>query len=172
MDLKKLIVKGKASESELNEAWEFLIRKNYQVNGGFDYINYVDLVQGYNQIMAEYNVIRCTLIQLMFCVDDNYISELKDKGYRIDTTNSITYIESINAALRRSENLITRLKMKSNEIQDMMGKQGGERASSFEEIMAGLSLALKFAVPEDLKLSRFNEYKKIINERNSKVEHG
>jgi hypothetical protein len=53
----------------------------------------------------------------------------------------------------------------------MIGRDGRSSPASFEEIMAGLSLALKFAVPEDIKLSRFNEYKKIISERNQKVEH-
>lgn len=64
------------------------------------------------------------------------------------------------------------MKMKSNEISDMIGRDGGSKGATFEEIMAGLSLALKFAVPEDIKLSRFNEYKKIISERNQKLDNG
>lgn len=172
LDFKRLILKGKAKESELMEAWELIIRKNYEVNGGFDYINYCDLIDGYNSLLSDYNYVRATLIQLMFVVDDNYIEELRNKGYKIDTSDSIKYAESIAAALRRSENLITRLKMKSNEISEMIGRDGGSSPASFEEIMAGLSLALKFAVPEDIKLSRFNEYKKIITERNQKVDNG
>ncbi|MFN9913414.1 MAG: hypothetical protein ACK53L_12560, partial [Pirellulaceae bacterium] len=123
-------------------------------------------------LLSDYNYVRATLIQLMFVVDDNYIEELRNKGYRIDTTDSLKYAESISNALRRSENLITRMKMKSNEISDMIGRDGGSKGATFEEIMAGLSLALKFAVPEDIKLSRFNEYKKIISERNQKLDNG
>lgn len=169
MDLKKLLIKGKASEKELSEQWEKIIRRNYEVNGGFDYINYCDLIEGYARILAEYNVVRSLLIQLMFVVDDNYIAELEEKGYKIDTSNTIAYAESINRAFTRSENLITRLTMKSNEISEMIAEQGGSKAASFEEIMAGLSLSLKFAVSEDITLARFNEYKKIINERNQKI---
>ncbi len=172
LDFKRLVINGKARESELVEAWEFIIRKNYEVNGGFDYINYCDLIDGYNSLLSDYNYVRATLIQLMFVVDDNYIEELRNKGYRIDTTDSLKYAESISNALRRSENLITRMKMKSNEISDMIGRDGGSKGATFEEIMAGLSLALKFAVPEDIKLSRFNEYKKMISERNQKLDNG
>lgn len=173
MDLKKLISSGKASEKQLSKAWEAIIRKNYEVNGGFDYINYCDLVEGYAQLLAEYNYVRCTLIQLMFMVDDSYIDELSKRGYNIDTSNSIAYAKSINSALTRSENIVTRLTMKANEINGLIEEHGGSKPASFEEIMAGLSMSLKFSVPEEITLARFNEYKKIISERNQKVtEHG
>jgi hypothetical protein len=167
MDLKGLLIKGKASEKELFEKWEELVRENYKLNGGFDYLNYCDVIEGYNYLIAEYNVVKCTLIQLMFFVDDNYISELNEKGYRIDTKDSLSYVQSINAAMRKSDGLITRMKMKSNEIAGMLPKDG-QKAATFEEIMAGLTICLEFDLPEGLKLARFNEYKKIINERNQK----
>ncbi len=161
------MISGKANDKVLFEKWEELVRENYKLNGGFDYLNYCDVIEGYNHLIADYNVVKCTLIELMFFVDDNYIKELREKGYNIDTTDSLAYVKSINSAMHRSDNLITRMKMKANEIEGMIPKEG-KKAATFEEIMAGLTVCLEFDLPEDLKLARFNEYKKIINERNQK----
>jgi hypothetical protein len=100
MDLKGLLIKGKASEKELFEKWEELVRENYKLNGGFDYLNYCDVIEGYNYLIAEYNVVKCTLIQLMFFVDDNYISELKEKGYNWKETYT-----DIKTLLKRAKKL-------------------------------------------------------------------
>jgi hypothetical protein len=149
------------------QAWEKIVQKNYEVNGGFDYLNYKDTLQAYGRLVAEYNLIRCYLIKLVFMVDNDYIAFLGDRGYKIKTTNSIEYAESINACLIRSENLITRMTMKANELKQYIMESSGD-LTTFEGIMAGLSMSLGFEIKDDITLLRFNEYKKLINKKTFK----
>lgn len=166
-EYQRLVISGKATDHECLQAWERIIQKNYEVNGGFDYLNYKDTLQAYGRLVAEYNLIRCYLIKLVFMVDNDYIAFLSERGYKIKTTNSIEYAESINACLIRSENLITRITMKANELKEYIKESSGE-VTTFEGIMAGLSMALGFEVKDDITLLRFNEYKKLINKKTFK----
>jgi hypothetical protein len=166
-DYKRLVISGKATDQERLQAWERIIQKNYEVNGGFDYLNYKDTLQAYGRLVAEYNLIRCYLIKLVFLVDNDYIAFLGERGYKIKTANSIEYAESINACLIRSENLITRITMKANELKEYIKESSGE-VTTFEGIMAGLSMSLGFEIKDDITLLRFNEYKKLITKKTFK----
>jgi hypothetical protein len=166
-DYQRLVISGKATDQECLQAWERIIQKNYEANGGFDYLNYKDTLQAYGRLVAEYNLIRCYLIKLVFMVDNDYIAFLDERGYKIKTTNSIEYAESINACLIRSENLITRITMKANELKQYIKESSGE-VTTFEGIMAGLSMSLGFEIKDDITLLRFNEYKKLINKKTFK----
>ncbi|HTJ53726.1 MAG TPA: hypothetical protein VL443_29930 [Cyclobacteriaceae bacterium] len=180
-DVKKIAI-GEADEKTCAEEWEKLVRKNYETNGGFDYFNYVDLSKSYANILAESNIVKASILKLIalnlevgicfvepdeiFIVDNDLIDDLRNRGYKIDTTNKIKYRQSIEAALKKAENFVTRLKMKANEINEMMKDKGEAKRASFEEIMANLSFILGFPVPDDITLCRFNEYKKIIDQKN------
>jgi len=136
-DYKRLVISGKATDQERLQAWERIIQKNYEVNGGFDYLNYKDTLQAYGRLVAEYNLIRCYLIKLVFLVDNDYIAFLGERGYKIKTANSI-------------------IKESSGEV------------TTFEGIMAGLSMSLGFEIKDDITLLRFNEYKKLITKKTFK----
>jgi hypothetical protein len=166
-DYQRLVISGKATDQECLQAWEKIVQKNYEVNGGFDYLNYKDTLRAYGRLVAEYNLIRCYLIKLVFMVDNDYIAFLDERGYKIKTTNSIEYAESINACLIRSENLITRITMKANELKEYIKESSGD-VTTFEGIMAGLSMSLGFQIKDDITLLRFNEYKKLINKKTFK----
>lgn len=163
-----MVIEGNASDQECLAQWEKIIQKNYEVNGGFDYINYKDTLQSYGRLVAEYNLIRCYLIKLIYMVDNDYIAFLSERGYKINTGNNQAYIDSINACLIRSENLTTRITMKANELKALMPKEDG-KITSFDGIIAGLSLCLGYEVSDNISLLRFNEYKKLIAEKNSKA---
>lgn len=139
-------------------------------------------MSGYGQLMAEYNITKASILKLIvinlevgivfiegnkvFVRDDELIEELKSNGYKIDITDALKYAESLNNALRRCDNLISRLKMKSNEINKMMSdRDGGSEQPTFDSIMAFLYSQFPH-VPEDITLSRYNELVKILKERN------
>jgi len=185
LDFKRLIVSGEADELACAKQWDLIIQKNYQTNGGHDYLNFVDSMKSYGHFLSEYNLIKATLLKLIslnlevgivigmnevFIQDDELIADLRNRGYRIDTTDKNTFCDSLNKAMQRSEHLVTRMKMKANEINEMMKDNGGSQAVSFEEIIANLSFMLGFELPDTLTLARYNEYKKILKERNSKRE--
>lgn len=167
-EYQRLVIEGTAGDAECLAQWEKIIQKNYEVNGGFDYINYKDTLQSYGRLVAEYNLIRCYLMKLIFMVDNDYITFLAERGYKINTSSNQAYVDSINACLIRSENLITRMTMKANELKSLMPDSKSE-VSSFDGIIAGLSLCLGYEVSDNISLLRFNEYKKLINQKNAKA---
>lgn len=167
-DFTKLIVSGKADKEVLTAQWEKIIAKNYEVNGGFDYLNYIDIAKSFAFLLAEQNLVKAQLFTLLFEVDDKVIEELKLRGYKISLENRTEFNKSIMAALKRTNNLNSRMKMKANELHEMISDEDGKEQATFEQVMAALSFQVGFALPEDITLSRYNEYRKIINERNSR----
>lgn len=99
----------------------------------------------------------------------NIIEKLRRKGYKIDTSNTRTYVDSLNAQDRRAQNLITRINMKYKQIENLGKDQVAIKTPTFESLMAGLMFE-KYNVDDDLKLVRYLELKKIIEEQNRKAE--
>lgn len=171
---------GVATDEECARQWDKIIEKCAELNGGLDYVGFIDLSQRYGNLLKEYNIVKAWLTTLLFKVDDEIIRNLIERGYNIITTKdnpkydpnftlSKNYERSIHTALQRSENLVTKLKMTANELRLMAGKEGGRKEMMFDEIMAHLQLrGLK--VEDDLKLSRYIELLKIIN-KSSKEEN-
>jgi hypothetical protein len=169
-DVTKLCYFGECSNDECIERWEDIVQKNYEINGGFDYINYKDSLQSYARLIADYNIVRCLLLKLIFVVDNDYIEQLKQRGYVIDTTNSLKYVESINSCVTRSENIVTRMKMKANELSHLIG-DSDSKVLTFEEVIASLNVSLGFEVDDNITLVRFNEYNKMMKQRNINQEY-
>jgi hypothetical protein len=155
-DLSKLVLSGNVNAEE---AWEEIVRKNQQAVGSNRYDNYFEKSQSYALMVNEYIFVRSALIYLSVKPDKEVAGLLAEKGYKIDPKN---YIESLNKAFRKSENLITKAISKQNELH-VEQEQRGE--SSFEEIMANLVVGLGFHVNDDITLSRYNEYRKIIKKK-------
>ena len=184
-EVKKLIVSGEATEQVCAEQWENIVRKNYETNGGYDYLNYVDIMSEYGFLIAEYISVKTKLLKLItlnleigivfmggnetFVQDEQIIAELKDEGYRIDTSSADKYAETISIGLRRVDNLLNRMKMKSDELDEMVSDQDQE--VSFDSIMAFLYSQFPH-VPEDVTLSRYNELVKIVKQRNKQKVNG
>jgi len=176
----KLIVTGKASIDDCSKQWDAIIQKNYETNGGYEYMNYVDLMKEYGYLMYEYNFVKCCLLKLItlnqevgivfmpgeqnFVQDDEIIAELLDHGYKINTTGANAFCQSINSALIRVDGLANRMKLKAAEIIEMMDGSEKEPAS-FDSIMAFLSSQFPH-VPEDITLSRYNEMIKVLKKKN------
>jgi hypothetical protein len=163
-DYSRLIVKGKADVKGCAEQWEKIVKLNNQANGSFQYTAYFETQQDLALLIADYNVIKASLFVLLFETDNDIIEHLKEKGYVIDTSSQDKYNESIEAATRRSNNLITKIQSKQNELALQSGEEGGQPVG-FEEIMANMIAALGQHVPDDVTLARYNQYRKIIQTR-------
>lgn len=151
------------------------------MNGGMDYLNYKDLQQALGFLVAEYNIVKACLLKLItlnlevgivllgsddcFVQDTDIIAELLDYGYKIDTTNSQRYAETINNSLRRVENLQVRMKLNREELEVIMGSNEGDPVT-YDSIMAFLYSQFPH-VPEDITLSRYNEMMKVLKNKHS-----
>lgn len=156
----KLIVKGDCSKEECLAVWEELVNRN---NNGQVFSAYFDSSQKYALLISDYNTIKATLFILLFEVDNDAIAFLKRKGYVIDTSSRAKYDASLALAMKTSDNLLTKIQMKQNEIASMC--DNGSRMVGFEEVVANISFLLGFTINDDITLARYNEYRRIIAKR-------
>lgn len=165
-DLKKLIIKGAAMPDRLALVFEEIVKKNSDSNGSSQYNNYFQLLKDYSLLVADYTIVKALVMQLSVNIYYPAVKEIRARGYKIDLTNSTTYAASLTAAMRKVDNLITRAAMKKKEIERLQESKEGASSDSFEAILANLSTQLGFAVPQSITLAGFNEYRKILKERN------
>lgn len=161
----RLVIFGSATIERLAEAWESIVRANSKENGDRNYDSYFQLFKSYTQLVASYTVIKASLLNLCYVIDYELVSDLRKRGYKIDLANSISFARSIEAALCKVSNLVTKAVMKKKEMESMVLTTSQVRAPGFEEIMANLNTGLGFEVKDDLTLSRYNEYKKILKSK-------
>lgn len=186
LDYKRLLIYGEATLQQCQQQWDIIVQHCSESSGGLDYVNFIDTSQAYGILLSEYNIVKASLTKLWFQVDDLIIEKLGEKGYNIITTKdnpkydpelykkfeaapsenlSINYRESILSALQRSENLVTKIKMKANELhQFISGKEGGRKEMLFDEIMAQL-LVRGIKVDDNITLSRYLELLKLLNKK-------
>jgi hypothetical protein len=165
-DYSLLIVKGKVSHLQCLNAWEEIVRRNNECSGsGMEYNLYQDALEKYNYLLSEYLIAKAYLLTMIAEVDDSRIEWLKERGYHIDTSCKSKYIESINTAMRRVENLTTKMQMKVNEIKAMTERKG-DKPMLFEDVIAHANTLLGFtACNRDTTLAEYNSYQKLIKKK-------
>lgn len=165
-----LCIRGKAGQVELVKRWEELVRINSDHNDDSNYDVYLDNLKTYGEFMNQYTMVKAMLTVLCYQIDDEYIEELKQLGYNIavskdpDQSGKKAYLESLEAAMRKSDNLVTKLKSKYNELLDLT-KEVGEERVTLGSLIAQVSFALGFNIPDTITLSQFNEYKRIVKQK-------
>jgi hypothetical protein len=168
-DYRKLAVGFGVTDKECYNAWEEIVRRNNEANQSQEFNTYFESTQSYAKLIADYNIIKASLLYLSFTPDSEIIKYLAERGYNIDTSSSIKYMETLELAMHKSNNIVTKLKMKENELA-MMGEKSSGQGVGFEEIMANISFLVGFPVPEDITLARYNEFRKIIKKRHDQLE--
>ena len=159
----KLHRSGGLNAESLSDAWEKIVKENNKATGSNRFSNYLVNAKVYGALVADYLMVRSALIYLSFKVDHEMIDLLIKKGYNISTQSSRMYAESLTAALKRVENVGTQATIKQNELKKLTGDK--KESTGFEQIMAMLSLQLGFTVQDDITLARFNEYQKLIKQK-------
>lgn len=102
-------------------------------------------------------------------IDRDMIDRLRKKGYAISLSNSEAYEADLIRAIKRSENLITKITMKKNELEAEQNQGGGSREEKgYDEIIANLEFGLGWSVRDDITLSKYNALKKLVKKKNSK----
>lgn len=162
-----LVVAGRADDKEIYERWEAIVRLNSEANG-VNVDDYEDDLKAYAKLLADYELVKLTLIELSFFVDDNLIAFLDSKGYKIDKSTATSYRKSLERAAQKSGNIVTKLRTKFNELKEQERDRKKGKIVTVEEVLANISSELKFHVGLDITLARFNEYKRIIKRKNER----
>jgi hypothetical protein len=166
-DLKRLIKSGNPSLKECRQAWAEIVENNSKSNGQVSQVEiYKDLLEGYNSTLAELVRVRANICILYFETDDERINWLREKGYNLDTSSKSKFIESINSAMNKTNNLITRLHMRENQIKDVVSGFGSEPAT-LEDLIAKSNTHLGFTGCDmNMTLAQFNAYQRVIALKN------
>jgi len=158
-DLKLLLKKGKLDDSAAI-AWEMITKENELLQGGNSYSIMFDHFSALTELVAEYNEVRITLWTLLYKFDMDKVLRMKELGFKIDCTNNQTYRDTLFNCIRQSKNYATKIKMKRNEIDAELPKEREQQQATFHTLMAQLTKQLKFNIPDDITLARFNAYLK------------
>ncbi len=159
------------------ERWEFIMQRNAEAVGNFEYEIYLQNSQIHGSLVHDYLYIKAALLRLYCKVDFKLIDELKKKGYKIDLSEgteldvmNAKYALSILKALKRCDHLITKITVKKNEMQKSLGdKQEAAQSQGYDSAMALLSFHWPgSSLPEDITLSRYNECLRLIKTKNTK----
>ena len=162
----RLLVKsGVATASACVAQWENIIQENNKARGNQEYNIFLKTYAAYNRLLQDFNGVKSHLLILCYVLDYDAVKYVRAKGYKIDLSNSAKYSESLAAAMRKSDNLITKITLKKNELERMSPAQNGSKPQSFETLMALMSFELGYTLPDDITLVRFNEYIKLIEVR-------
>lgn len=156
----KLLVQGVATPDECKQQWNKIVTESFEGSGTFDFIGYIDNLEGYNHFLQEHNVVTAQLIVLHFQVDEQIINELSAKGYQIDTSGKRAYLGSLIAAVQRSKHLLSSIKLKAKQMQVFNESLADNKPATFDEVMALLIMSLGFTVGDDITLARYNHYRK------------
>lgn len=172
-DYRKVVKSGYGTEVQCLDAWERIIQRNNEANGNNDYHIYLSEARRYGHILAQYLIEKSMLTKLCIVSDQEKVKEeveeLRERGYRIDTTKNKLYHRSIEKALKRCNNLMVKANITRGEMMKKATRPGDDMEQSFEELVAAISFMMGFTVSDDITLARFNEYKKLIKK---KIDHG
>jgi hypothetical protein len=174
-DFIRLVKEGKSDNEQCLIAWEAIIKKQQEITGNNQYNAFFRLNKGYLLNLNDYTLIRACLILTginNIFPDYEYIKILKEKGYNIDTSTPETIIDSVNGGLQKCDGLITKATTKRKEIEMIMNQNESKDKVGFESAIANLNYQLGFNVDDNLTLSRFNEYQKIIKAKHKALENG
>lgn len=175
-DYSRLIKSGEAADVQCYQAWEMILKRNAKELGSFEFDTYVNMALSYAQLLSEFNIVKAILVRLairftvtgpkQYTVDDQDLELLRKKGYKLDLSSELNYSVSLNAALQRSNNLVTKITMKQNELLRFSAASESDReVMGFEEVMADLDFHLGFASSREITLAGYNRLLKRLKER-------
>lgn len=166
LDLSLLILSGEPSEEQLQTTWKDIIVSSTRANGNMEYDYQLNMVISYRNLLKEYNTIRAVLTKLMFVIDDELISILTKKRYKIDTSYSSKYWESLTASWKRCDNMSTRLGIMMSQIKaEFKEKNNSSQHETMEEVLGSISYGIGFNVEDNVTLARFNKYKHLLKKK-------
>lgn len=169
-DLKSLIKSGDASEEQCAEVWEKIVQKNNYHSGSRQYDNYLNLIKQYNLAIREYNAVVSTIGCLEYVIDDEHISFLRSKGYKIDTSCGSGYKKSLEVARHESGRVRSKIKIKYNQILNFnqRAQENQEQSGdvSIDDMLTALSMEVGFQLPDSITLAQYNAYAKRVKKRN------
>lgn len=158
--------KGYRDESKEVELWSNIILEYSQLEGDGTANDRLEKITTLNELKNAYTVIKAMIrylwMQTPWDSDEalQIYNDMDKMGYSIDLSSLDNYVKSLKAADNKSNQLVTLIRMKANELED---KEESKDNISFDDIMA--LLQAHFTVSDDITVSRYISMKKSIIQR-------
>ncbi len=167
--------RGKGTVEQCMDAWESIIKTYSQESNTSEYYAWFRSMRNYWKLYAKHAVLAASIMLLKIRVDKKVVEDVRKMGYTIDTTNSASYKRSLEVLEPKIRTLHSQLKIRHNELAAMEVAKEQELKetdgkSSFDSVIALLSLSSGFNIPEDITLSRYMEMVKAVKAKNKTVE--
>lgn len=158
--------------------WGDLVLEYGEIDDNFSIQNSFEDQKLLYQLENSYVVIKSMVRILFFITPDSegdysdvaseHIKNLRLLGYNISLESSQEYKKSLYEADKRANSIITRIKLKRNEMKSEDDSKDSSPIS-FDHMITSLNTALKFSVDDNITVSRYCEYKKVLKSRNTKA---
>lgn len=155
-------------ESTLTK-WEQLISENSKHNNNAGYDEYLTKDKQYKSLINDYTTIKAALIKLSICADEPLRLWLWKLGYKVTFVPYEKYSVSLGAALKRLENLVSKILMVGNEISSINKERSNTQVITFDDLMANLVDRAGYSLPDNITLARFNSINKVLSKKSAKA---
>lgn len=160
----RLVSKSKIADvDKCFEVWEQITIAQSEALGGNKHRITLDALKAYNRYCAEYIIINSLLTKCLYKYDENTLKELAGYGFVIDKKD---YRKSLEICFGRVKQYLTRMQSKELELKELMKENESRGTLKFGELIANASYGMGFNIREDILLSEFNQYMKILQEKN------
>lgn len=163
----------------IKKRWSKIVSDNAKALGNHEYEMFSGLLAKNNKYAVQYLIIQSSLnlltvksIKKERKFVSGLIQDLAKYGYKIDTSSSENYLNSINAAKRKVLNLANRIGINKIQINTILGKASDVKPKTFDALIAELNSRLGFVVSDTITLARFNEYNKVLEEKAKRANNG
>jgi hypothetical protein len=160
----KLQLTGTPNIEKCKSVWEEIVKKNCEENGSAKYFKYVDDYKVYNILISQYLLVKGYLLRLAAGYDPEVAEKLKKMGYPLNTLSVEKYRQSLLDMSAKSNNLLSKIKMKKNELANYQTDGAAMKDNSFEKAMAKLVGRLKIHWDNDITLAAYNALRSEANE--------
>jgi hypothetical protein len=149
------------------QVWEQILISNSKMEGSNKLGITFDSFKSYLRYSAIFIMVNSMLTKLQFVVDKDAIKQLEELGYKISMESSIKYAESIKQAFNKLRNINSKIASKQIELANMIktGEEIQHQGLNFGAMIAEVSTALGFRVGDDVLLSEYNQYVKLIKSK-------
>lgn len=153
---------GKPDEKLCEETWHEILKQNAKENGSLKYEKVFKSTRQHWLMVADYITVKSALTSLMIKQDNELIKELHQRGYHIRKDTIDDYAVSLEAASRKSDNLVTKIISKQNEIELLTGGDAKPGNDTVTQMLVDINCELGFVVPSNILLIEYNAYKRYI----------
>lgn len=172
-NLGRLVIYGKATQKQINDAWELLFTEYCEISGSPQYQRLVNLTREIGGLQSKLLSIRLCVKVLGYRYSAMAVSTLKRFGYnyKFNPLDAEGYVRDLKAVMTKSRSVEIALDQSLAEYEKLLKESDGKSLTEegFQRVLIELSKFMGFRV--NAKEVTVSEYIAMIKRRELEVEH-